>query len=87
MSDREVLRLIDNRDIWIHTLIYNWDQKHLSWHNRIIKHMIQLADLPLTSLKLKGYLRERFTVLDLVFLDSAKHVRALRHTHSTIGQM
>ena len=85
MRDREILRLADNCDVWIHTLVNYRDQQRLARHDLIVKHVIQLADLPLTCLELECYLRERVPVLDFVVLDPAEHVRALRDAHPAVG--
>ena len=74
MRDREILRLADNCDVRINTLVNYRDQQRLARHDLIVKQVIQLADLPLTSLELECDLCERVAFLDFVVLDPAEHV-------------
>ena len=85
MRDREILRLADNCDAWIDTLVNYRNQQRLARHNLIVKQVIQLADLALASLELESNLRERVAILHFVVLDPTEHVRAQRKAHSAVG--
>ena len=87
MGYREVLCLADYGHVRIHTLVNYRDQQYLSGNDRIIKHVIQFADLSLTRFELEGDLSERVPILHFVLLNPAEHIRARSHGQPMVRQV